>query len=138
MEENISHEGIIHKVLKNKITVTIVSASACSSCHANGACNMAEMQEKEIDIYHFNGDYQPGQLVNVVGKTKQGYKAVFYGYLLPFIFVFVTLIISGIFIKSEGLTGILSLSVLIPYYVVLYFFRNQLKNSFEFEIFPTT
>jgi sigma-E factor negative regulatory protein RseC len=138
MEENISHEGIIQSVSKNKITVTIVSASACSSCHANGACNMAEMQEKQIDIHHFNGDFRPGQLVNIVGKARQGYKAVFYGYLLPFIVVFATLVVAGSFIKSEALTGILSLAVLIPYYLILYVFRNKLKNSFEFEIFPTT
>ena len=138
MEEKISHEGIVQKVSKNKITVTIVSASACSACHANGACNMAEMQEKEVDIHHFRGEFHAGQLVNIVGKAKQGYKAAFYGYLLPFILVFVTLIIAGIFIKSEGVTGILSLAILIPYYIGLYFFRNKLKNSFEFEIYPTT
>lgn len=138
MEEKISHEGIIHNVSKNKITVTIVSTSACSTCHAGGTCNMAEMQEKKIDIYHFKGDYHPGQLVNVVGKTRQGYKAAFYGYLLPFFVVFVTLIVASIFIKSEGITGILSLAVLVPYYLILYIFRNKLKSSFEFEISPTT
>lgn len=138
MEEKITHEGIIQKVSENKITVMIVSASACSSCHAKGACNASDMQEKEIEIYHFNGEYHPGQLVNVVGKAKQGYKAVFYGYLLPFIFVLATLIVAGIFINNEGLTGILSLAVLIPYYIVLYFFRDKLKKSFEFEISPTT
>ena len=138
MEDKITHDRIIQTVSENKITVTIVSASACSTCHANGACNMAEMQEKEIDIHHFRGDYHPGQLVSVIGKAKQGYKAVFYGYLLPFIFVFVTLIVAGLFVKSDAVTGILSLAILIPYYIILYFFRNKLKNSFEFEISPTT
>ena len=138
MEEKVIHAGIIHEVSKNKLTVTIVSASACSSCHAKGACNASDMQEKEIDIYHFSGEYHPGQPVNVFGKTSQGYKAAFYGYLLPFILVFLTLIAGVSLTRSDGIAGLLSLAILIPYYLVLYFFRNKLKNSFEFEISATT
>lgn len=134
MEEKVLHEGVIQEVSENKLTVMIVNASACSSCHAKGACLASDMKEKEIEIYRFSGEYKPGQTVNILGKTSQGYKAMFYGYVVPFILVFVTLIVSLSVTQSEGLAGLLSLVVLVPYYAVLYLFRNRLKRSFEFEI----
>jgi sigma-E factor negative regulatory protein RseC len=134
MEEKVLHSGIIQAVSEDKLTVTIVSASACSSCHAKGACLASDMKEKEIDIYRFDGEYHQGQLVNIVGQTSQGYKAAFYGYVLPFIVVFTTLLVTISLTHNDGLSGLLSLAILIPYYAVLYFFRNNLKRSFEFEI----
>jgi sigma-E factor negative regulatory protein RseC len=128
------HEGIIQEISENKIIVSIINASACSSCHAKGACLASDMKEKEIEIRHFSGDYSPGQRVNVVGKTQQGTKAVFYGYLLPFLLVFVTLILSISLTNNEALSGLLSLAILLPYYGALYLFRNKIKRSFEFEI----
>lgn len=134
MGERIIHDGVVQQVSENKITVVIVNASACASCHAKGACISSDMKEKEIEIVRFSGDYHVGQQVNVVGTTTQGMKAVFFGYLLPFLLVITTLL-SGISItKSEGFAGLLSLLILIPYYGVLYLYRNSLKGSFEFEI----
>lgn len=134
MNEKVLHEGIIQEVSENKIVVSIINASACSSCHAKGACLASDMKEKEIEIQHFSGNYSPGQRVNVVGKTRQGTKAVFFGYLLPFLFVFATLILSISLTNNEALSGMLSLAILLPYYGALYLFRNKLKRSFEFEI----
>lgn len=134
MEEKVLHAGVVQEVSENKITVVIVNASACSSCHASGACLASDLKEKEIEISHFSGDYHPGQMVNVVGRISQGYRAAFYGYLLPFGVVFVTLILGVTLTKSEGFAGLLSLAVLVPYYTILYFFRNKIKRSFDFEI----
>lgn len=134
MKEKVLHAGIIQAVSEDKLTVIIVSASACSSCHAKGACLASDMKEKEIDIYRFAGEYHQGQQVNIVGQTSQGYKAAFYGYVLPFILVFATLLITISITNSDGLSGLLSLAILIPYYTALYFLRNKLKHSFEFEI----
>lgn len=134
MEEKVLHEGIIQEVSANKLTVSIISASACSSCHAKGACLASDMKEKEIEIYHFSGNYYPGQPVNVVGRLSQGYKATVYGYLIPFILVFATLLIATSFTKSEAISGLLSLLILIPYYLILYLTRDKFKKSFDFEV----
>ena len=134
MEEKVLHAGIIQEVSANKLTVIIVNASACSSCHAKGACLASDMKEKEIEIYRYSGDYHPGQHVNIVGHAAQGYRAAFYGYILPFVLVFVTLLLTISITHSDGLAGLLSLGILLPYYAALYFFRNNLKQSFQFEI----
>jgi len=134
MEEKVLHDGVVQQVLENKITVIIINASACASCHAKGACLASDLKEKEIEIVRFSGKYYVGQQVNIVGTPAQGLKAVFYGYLLPFLFVIATLLVSISYTSSEGLAGLLALAALIPYYGTLYFFRNELKSSFEFEI----
>lgn len=134
MEEKVLHDGVVQQVSDNKITVVIINASACSSCHAKGACLASDMKEKEIDIVRFSGEYHIGQHVNVVGTASQGMKAVLFGYLLPFLLVLTTLFISIILTKNEALAGLLSLLILIPYYGILYFFRGYIKRSFEFEI----
>jgi len=73
-------------------------------------------------------------MVNVIGRISQGYRAAFFGYLLPFLVVFITLILGVSLTKNEGFSGLLSLAVLVPYYAILYLFRNKIKRSFDFEI----
>lgn len=136
MVEEITHKGVIRKLSEKKIIVGIVNESACASCHAQGACSAADMKDKEIEITRFDGDYRLGQTVIIVGKTSQGFKALFLGYLLPFILVLSTLIITTTLSVSETRGGLLSLAILIPYYGLLYAFRNKIKKSFEFEIKP--
>ncbi len=136
MSEEISHTGIIKTLSDKRIIVGIINESACASCHAKGACSAADMKDKEVEIEHFEGEFHVGQHVRVIGKTSQGFKALFYGYLLPFILLMITLIISLNITQNEGISGLLSLAVLIPYYIILYLFRHKMKRSFEFEIKP--
>ena len=136
MTGEISHKGIIKKLSDKSIIVSIINESACSSCHANGACSVADMKDKEIEINHFNGVFRLGQSVEVIGKTSQGLKALFYGYVFPFILIMIVLITLTILHVNEGISGLISLSILIPYYFILYLTRNKIKKSFEFEIKP--
>lgn len=136
MAGEISHKGIITKLSEKSIIVSIINESACSSCHANGACSVADMKDKEIEISQFNGDYHIGQSVEVVGQTSQGFKALFYGYVFPFILIMVVLVSLTVIHVNEGISGLISLSILVPYYFVLYLSRNKIKKNFEFEIKP--
>jgi sigma-E factor negative regulatory protein RseC len=121
-------------VTSDSLIVNIVSQSACSSCHAKGACTVADFQDKEIEISHFSGKYTPGQQVTVVFQQSQGYSAIFWSYILPFITVFITLITAVSLTGNELIGGLLALAVLIPYYITLYFFRHSLKKVFKFEV----
>jgi len=136
MSEEITHTGIIRKLSKNKIIVGIINESACASCHAKGACTAADMKDKEIEINSYEGNYSIGQHVTIIGHTSQGFKALFLAYLLPFLLLLTVLIIATSLGISEGIGGLLSIGVLVPYYFVLYLFRKKLKKSFEFEIKP--
>ncbi len=118
----------------HSLIVSILNQSACSSCHAKGACSVADFQEKEIEITHFSQKYQPGQEVTILFRETQGFTALWFGYLMPFLLVLFTLIIAVSLTKNELISGLLSLAILIPYYITLYFFRAYLKKVFKFEV----
>lgn len=136
MSGEISHKGIVKEFSQKGIIVAIIAESACAACHAKGYCSAADMTEKEIEIDHYEGEFHIGQHVQVTGKTSQGFKALFLAYLLPFLLIMTVLIVSSGLTGNEGLSGLLSLGILIPYYLIVYLFRNRLKRSFDFEIGP--
>lgn len=131
---DIRHVGFVKSVSDQSIIVSILNQSGCASCHAKGACTTADLQEKDIEINHFSRKYSVGEMVTIVFKKSQGFSAVFWGYLMPFILIFITLIISSAFLSNELTAGLLSIAVLIPYYITLYFFRHLLKRYFKFEL----
>jgi len=130
----ISHKGFIESVHNDLVKVRITSMSACSACHAKGACNASDQEEKIIDAQANGKSYKVGDWVTVWAKESMGFKALFLGYLLPFLLVLTTLIIGTSLQLAETKAGLISLAVLIPYYTVLYFTRDTVKKSFIFEI----
>ena len=116
------------------LTVNIISQSACSSCHANGACSVSDVQDKEIEIYNFSNKYSPGQQVTIVFKESKGFTALFFGYVLPFILVLTTLITATSLDNNELVAGLLSLAILVPYYIIIHLFSHRFKKVFNFEI----
>ena len=133
-EEVIRHKGFVKSISDNLLIVNIINESACSSCHAKGACSVSDYQDKEIEITNFNKNYKPGQEVTVVFQQSLGFTAVFWAYILPFILVLTTLITAISITNNELAGGLLSLLILIPYYITLYFFRHLLKKVFKFEV----
>ncbi len=131
---SIFHPGIIQEVRNNKILVRILAQSACSSCHAKGACGISEIEEKVIEINHDEGSWKPGQHVMVKMEQSAGHKAVFLGYIMPLIVLIVSIIVFIILLKNEGLAAVLSLMMLAGYYLVLFIFRDKLKKNFIFSI----
>jgi sigma-E factor negative regulatory protein RseC len=134
LSSDIKHSGFVKEVKGTSVIVNIVNQSACSSCHAKGACSVSDFQDKEIEIVNANGAYRTGEEVTVVFKESQGFAALFYGYILPFLLVLFTLIIAVSVSKNELIGGLLALAILIPYYTTLYFFRHLLKKVFKFEL----
>lgn len=114
--------------------MNIINQSACSSCHAKGACTVADYQEKEIEVSEYSGSYNIGQEVTIIFKQAKGFTAVIWGYVFPFFLVLGTLIVAQEITGNELKAGILSLIILVPYYITLYFFRHLLKKVLKFEV----
>lgn len=129
----IEHPGIVTSVHEKYVVVSVLSQSACSSCHAKGACSMADMEEKQVNALKIPGTkYEPGQQVNVFMGKNLGHLAVFFGYVLPFLLIFILLFSMVGLGVSEGKAGLASLAVLVPYYGILYLLRNRLNKTFVF------
>lgn len=134
-KECVIHSGVVKEVEADKVWVNIVSMSACASCHAKGLCNMSDIQEKLIEAEKPAGvELKPGEHVTLEMEEKLGSKAVLLGYFYPFLLVLFSLIIltsSGV---SEGLSAVIALLLLVPYYGILYYTKDRLKKDFAFRI----
>lgn len=138
-DDLVKHQGVISEITQETIKVSIIAQSACASCHAKGFCSAADMQEKIIEVKNPGNFFQKtGDFVTITMKRKLGYKAVLYGYFLPFVLLMLTLIGALNYFHEEGLAGLASLAVLAPYYFILYLLRDKLKQNFEFQIEKNT
>jgi positive regulator of sigma E activity len=131
------HTGIVKEVTPSSLIVSIINQSACSGCHAKGACAVSDLQEKDIEITSFRNSYQPGNMVTVIFRESSGLKALFLGYVLPFLVLLITLIVAIEVTGNEILGGFIALAMLVPYYLILYFSKDKLKKAFTFELEET-
>ena len=129
----IEHIGIIQKIDGFNIQVSFSVQPACSGCHAKNVCSIAGMEQKSVHIIQ-TGNFRIGEQVMVILKKSLGYKALLLGYLIPFIIVLLFLVLFTILLNNELLAGLYSLLVLIPYYMVLYLFRENIRKEFSFII----
>ena len=133
--ESITHPGIVDHISGDSIFVKILAKSACSSCHAKGMCSIAEVEEKVIEVKKDpKRELGEGQEVTVSMHKSLGGKAVFLGYILPFILLIGVLILVLTLSGDQGLAGISAILILIPYYWLLYVLRDKLKQTFSFRI----
>ena len=133
----IEHEGIIAQIEGDMAHVKIDSVSACASCHAKGACSAADQEEKFLDVPLHGAQYQQGDPVYVQIAKRLGFRAVALGYVYPFLLlmaVLIGLLAGGV---DELKAGSFALLSIIPYYLVLYLFRNRISSTFTFSIKKT-
>jgi sigma-E factor negative regulatory protein RseC len=137
-EKRISHEGVISSMSEDRVTVKITSYAACTSCHAKGACNMAGgEEEKLLHIPVPHPDFRIGEKVSVILAQSLGFRALFLGYVLPFLLVLTVLLVMTAAGSNELLAGLASLAVLLPYYAGLKLMRGKIDRQFSFFVHKT-
>lgn len=135
MRSNISHSGVVESVEDGCVHVRIVQTSACAACKVAGYCNASESKEKMIDVYTTDTQrYSVGQAVTVMASRQVAAHALLLGFGLPFLVLVGVLVVVLQMTGNElwaALAGLLSLA---PYYLLLYFFRNRLRDKLSFWI----
>ena len=135
MNDRVSHKGIITNISDDEVQVKILSKSACVSCNIKSACNMSDMQEKIISIPRpKDKNLSIGQEVVISMGLGQANKAVIFAYVIPVIILISMIFILNIFKIDEGINALISIGTLIPYYLILFLFRDKIKRKFEYEI----
>ena len=132
--KKINHSGKVLKVNENKVWAEILVSEACGSCQAKNMCfskgkaMTIEAQKTE------NQEFKIGEEVNVNFEQHLATTSVFLAYVLPLIIFFVVMF-SVIAITDSQDMGCLSALATIPlYYIMLYTFRNRLRNTFKFKV----
>ncbi|MFQ3578811.1 MAG: SoxR reducing system RseC family protein [Bacteroidales bacterium] len=133
MNSQISHQGTVLHSTSDKVIVQVLSVSACGSCHVKSACTMADMKEKQITIDIHNQLFKEGDTVEIHMKQHQGLFAVLLAYVVPLFMLVVTLAV-GIHYFNELISGLFSIGIVIIYYMVLRFFKDNLNKKFTYEL----
>ena len=134
MSERIEHSGFVTRVEGKNIQVQIIQMSACSSCHAKGACSAADMDEKFVDVESADDSLRIGDQVNIVGESSTGLLAVLLAFVIPFMLILTSLFVLRDIVPNEAVSGTVSLALLIPYYIILSLFNKKLKRKLQFRI----
>ena len=135
MSKTIDHIGIIERIEGDIIFVRIEQESACSECHAKGICTASERKEKIIEVITDNSNaYHVNEKIIVSAELSLGLKAVLLAFVFPLTIVVMAIIIGTYLNWDESTNGTIGLALLIPYYVILYYFRNRIKKKFVFTL----
>ncbi|MBT3173875.1 MAG: SoxR reducing system RseC family protein [Lentimicrobiaceae bacterium] len=131
----VTHPGIVNEIIGNQINVTIVVSSGCSSCEIKGSCSVSEADKKSVLVTVTDPSmFSINDSVIIEMKQSLGTWAVLLGYVFPFLLVVSSLIILTNTELDQGIAGLISLSLLIPYYLVIYSFRNYIGSKFNYDI----
>ena len=133
-KNSIWHEGIVRDVKAQTIEVVIYSHSACSACHAKGACGMSDIKQKVIIAARPAFEIKAGERVVVYAAMGNAVYSVVMAYIIPSI-----LIVSAIFFLvragvSELTAAVASLVLLGGYFWALYLFRNKIGKKIKFTV----
>lgn len=135
MSSVVSHKGRIVRMTPQTTTVALLQHGACGSCHAAGLCGMAEVAEKAVELpTDPYASYGVGDEVEVVLKASMGMKAVWLAYCIPLLVLLA--VILGLFALGIGevVAGVAGLAAVGVYYLLLWLFRDRLRNEYVFTI----
>ncbi len=135
MSTKISHSGVIESIEGDCVHVRIVQTSACAACKVAGYCNAAESKEKIVDVYSATPLlYKIGQQVTVSTSGQVAVRALLWGFGVPFIILVAVLFITLQLTGSEGTAALSALGSLVPYYGLLWLFRDRMREQLAFSI----
>ena len=129
----VRHEGVVSRISRDSITVSLKGNLHCEACNAKSACGVSDSGTKEIEIHSLDQPVRLHENVEIFLKKELGLKAVFWAYVFPFILLF-TVLLGASAIYAEWIAGLLALGVLIPYYAGLYVLKSSFKNAFKVSV----
>jgi sigma-E factor negative regulatory protein RseC len=130
----IEQKGTVEEISDRNIRVKICRDASCGHCSASGLCFLGESTERTVEIDHFTSGLKLGDSVVISISRNMGNKAVVLSYLVPFVLLMVVLFLLNSLEFREWVTGLLALTALVPYFFLLYLFRNRLSKSFTFSV----
>lgn len=133
MSNNITHDGVVVKVDGRDVSVMIVQHSACSGCHARGACTASDSKEKIIIADSQGVSYAVGDKVTLVGSNSMAWTALLLAFVVPMVLGMVVLFAAVPWL-GEMKACLAVLAFLALYYVVIALNNHRLKTRFVFTL----
>jgi len=129
-------EGIITAVKKNEVTIEILCRSACSECAQKNSCGLSDAIKKKIIIPTADASaYQTGEKVIIGISSASIALSLFFAYILPLFLLLLGIVIgTGVLNFSETLSAVVSLSIVIIYYVGLKFLNKWFQKYIKMTV----
>lgn len=135
MHTQISHSGIVESVAEGCVKVRILQTSACAACKVASHCNASDKKEKIVEVFCDDAaSYQKGQEVRVTASKQVAANALLLGFGLPFLLLMLILIVTLKLSGNEGVAAIAALASLAPYYLVLWLFKDRIRQRLAFAL----
>ena len=128
------HLGVVRGHENRKWQIVLANPDGCAVCH-RGLCFDGK-NEKMVEVPERNHELQLGQSVWVRVAEETGWRAIFIFYAMPFLLMLSTLLLVMSLGLSEGLSGVLSLVVLVPYFSMLWLMRKQVQGNVKLFVTP--
>ena len=132
--ETIAHEGMVLRAPGDGTAeVEIITAEACSGCHAKSVCSAGKSDTRVITVKS-NASIRAGDRVTVVMQLSQGFRALAIGYIIPFVVLIAAFVVTTVAGAGELASALLSFAALGLYYLVIWLLRGKIGEKFEFKI----
>lgn len=130
--ETIAHTGFVTGIKNGRATVHLFQDAECHSCRMKDFCGVTD---EERNTFIISGrSLKIGDNVQVAIKPSTGFLAMFWAYFFPFLLVFSIIILGNAGGWNEGISGILALVSLLPYYLILALVRRFFRQSIQLDI----
>lgn len=134
----VEHSGIVSAVAPGRVTVTILSHTACSACHAKGACTMADSSAKRIDAVPTEGSvFAVGERVKVTVSHRTTREAVALAYGIPAALLVGSLAAAVGLGASEPQSALIALGTTVAYFAGLVLLRRKMEKRISIGIEKT-
>ena len=77
---------------------------------------------------------QVGEEVRVMTSLRLGYQAVWLGFVVPLLLMLAVIWTVASIQADEAVAALSGIVALIPYYILLYILRDNLKRKFTFQV----
>jgi len=128
----LEHAGQVTDYHHGRIKISL-TGSGCSACH-NSLCMLGGSKAKEVELSINKNEWKIGDEVLVKINPSSGYKAVVFLYLLPFLLMLGALIFLLGIGYSEGVSGLTSMVILVPYFGIVYGFNKRLGSQCKIDL----
>lgn len=125
----------MESVAEGCVKVRILQTSACAACKVASHCNASDKKEKIVEVFCDDAaSYQKGQGVRVTASKQVAANALLLGFGLPFLLLMLILIVTLKLSGNEGVAAIAALASLAPYYLVLWLFKDRIRQRLAFAL----
>ena len=125
----------MESVAEGCVKVRILQTSACAACKVASHCNASDKKVKIIEVFCDDAaSYQIGQEVRVTASRQVAANALLLSFGLPFLLLMLILIVTLKLSGNEGVAAIAAIASLVPYYLVLWLFKDRIRQRLAFAL----